>query len=91
MICSRCAEAADGVDFGPVEVCSICGQGPVAVYNYEKPVDQRSVVRHKREVAGVKIWCEGSRRPPRLQTSHDFCNGCDCQHKPVNKGYVNKD
>jgi hypothetical protein len=83
VICKPCADAADGVDFGPIPVCSICDNGPVYVYNDARPVEEQSVVRHQREVAGVKIWCEGSKRPPRLSTGHDFCNGCDCAHKPV--------
>jgi hypothetical protein len=83
VICKPCADAADGVDFGPIPVCSICDNGPVYVYNDARPVEEQSVVRHQREVAGVKIWCEGSKRPPRLSTGHDFCTGCDCAHKPV--------
>ncbi len=78
MICTRCAEAADGVDFGPVPVCSGCGQGPISVYNDARPVEEQSVVVHQKDG-----WrCPGSKRPPRLSTGHDFCKGCDCQHAP---------
>lgn len=80
-VCEPCKDAADGVDFGPILVCSICGVGPVSVYRTDVPLAEQSVVRHKREVAGVKIWCEGGTRPPREQSSHDFCRGCTCQHR----------
>lgn len=80
MICDRCRDAADGVDFGPVPVCSTCGRGPIAVYNDAKPVDEQSVVVHKSPNFGIR--CQGSKRPPRLSTGHDFCNGCSCQHRP---------
>lgn len=78
MICSRCADAADGVDFGPVPVCSACGVGPVSVYRTDVPLAEQKVVRHKYGL----VWCEGSSKPPRLQTGHEFCNGCSCQHRP---------
>lgn len=78
MICDRCREAADGRDLGPVPVCSVCGQGPIAVYNNARTFQTQSVVRHK---FGL-VWCEGSKKPPRLSTGHDFCNGCPCQHRP---------
>lgn len=80
-ICDRCRDAAAGYDFGPVPCCSICGIGPVTLYRSDVPLAEQKVVRHKREVAGVKIWCEGSSRPPEMQTGHDFCNGCPCQHR----------
>lgn len=87
MICTKCAEAADGVDFGPVRVCSVCGQGPIAVYNDAKPLDRQSAVRHKAPDpqdpnSGYQVWCPGSKLPPQYQSGHDFCKGCDCQHKP---------
>lgn len=82
MICKRCLDAASGADFGPIPVCSVCGQGPMYVYSDAKPLAEQSVVKHKREVPSGKVWCEGSKRPPRLSTGHDFCNGCPCQHRP---------
>jgi hypothetical protein len=85
VICDRCRDAADGVDFGPVPVCSHCGQGPVCVYNDSKPVEKQSVVKHKTpgvEPGDSRYWCPGSKQPPRLSTGHDFCNGCACQHRP---------
>lgn len=84
MICSRCAEVADGVDPGPVAVCSECGIGPVYVYNDAKPVERQSVRKHARpgaKAGDFDYWCRGSKRPPHLQTGHDFCNGCTCQHR----------
>lgn len=85
MICDRCADAADGVDFGPVPVCSECGVGPIFVYRTDVPLEEQKVVFHKHRSlgSGRKVKCPGTGKPPRLQTGHDFCKGCDCKHKPV--------
>lgn len=90
-ICRPCAEAADGVDLGPIPVCQECGQGPVYVYNDARPLYEQSVVKHKSPGAPVgdpDYWCVGSTRPPRLSTGHDFCNGCPCHHYPPGTGRV---
>lgn len=85
-ICRPCAEAADGTDgVGPIPVCSECGQGPVSVYNDARPLEEQSVVKHRKpgkRVGDADYWCPGSTKPPRIQTDHDFCNGCPCAHKP---------
>lgn len=78
-ICNRCREAAEGLDFGPVDVCSVCGQGPISLY------DNGKVRKHKKpgsKPGQSDYWCRGSKRPPRESTGHDFCDGCPCQHRP---------
>lgn len=98
MICRDCTDAADGLDYGPVMVCSACGQGPVCVYRTGIPLADQKVVRHKRsaammDIAGgvvlrryiTRVWCEGSSKPPRVATGHDACiarGGCTCKHLP---------
>lgn len=84
-ICQRCWDAANGSDQGSILVCSSCGQGPVSVYNTSKPLDRQSVVKHKTpgaKAGDFDYWCLGSKWPPRVQTGHDFCDGCPCQHRP---------
>lgn len=84
-VCEPCKDAADAVDFGPILVCSVCGQGPVSVYNTARPLAEQSVVKHKspgKRAGQQGYWCEGSKQPPREQSGHDFCRGCACQHRP---------
>ena len=84
-ICEHCLLAASGEDWGPVPVCSECDNGPISVYNSKRPIETQSVVKHKKpgaKAGDFDYWCPGSKRPPRLQTGHDFCDGCPCQHRP---------
>lgn len=78
-VCEPCRDAADGLDPGPIPVCSHCGQGPVRLYRTDVPLVEQSVVRH---MWHDREWCPGSKKPPRMATSHDHCDGCPCQHKP---------
>lgn len=84
MICQNCLDAASGIA-PEIPVCSVCGNGPVSVYNDARPTKEQSVVKHKKPGAKAghwDYWCTGSKKPPRWQTAHDFCNGCPCQHRP---------